>query len=391
MTSPRSDWASLIKFRNVCSRENVPLARMLERCGSPTRALAASPDVWREVCRFAPEPERLGEEADRRAEAAARVLDALGAAVIDVRQAAYPESLRHLPQPPPVLFVRGVHELLEGPAIAIVGARRHSVYGRDAASSFTVGLVRAGYVILSGLARGIDSVAHRTALEVGGHTVAVLGNGLDVSYPPEHRDLIEAIAARGCLVTEFPPGTPPRKYHFPQRNRLIAGLARAVLVVEAAERSGALITAHYALDEGKEVFAVPGPIHNPTSVGPNRLIQDGAGLAISVADILHALRARAGEPLPDALSSGLDVDELTRQLQREPDPGASQLARRLWAALEAGAGDPESLAVQLSVAPGPLASALLELELAGLVRKLPGPRFERIRRCSPSPPRGPEG
>jgi DNA processing protein len=176
----------------------------------------------------------------------------------------YPTALRNLPQPPPTLYVQGRLDLLERPGIAVVGTRRHSTYGRDTTVSLVVGLVRAGYVIVSGLARGIDSIAHRTAIDVGGDTIGVLGTGIDVPYPPEHTDLFTLIAERGCLVSEFPPGTPPRKYHFPQRNRIIAGLARAVLVVEAPEKSGALITAHYALEEGKEVFAVPGPIHNRT-------------------------------------------------------------------------------------------------------------------------------
>jgi DNA processing protein len=176
--------------------------------------------------------------------------------------------------------VQGRLELFERPGIAVVGTRRHTTYGRDATVSIVLGLttygrdatvalvlglVRAGYVILSGLARGIDSIAHRTALDVGGDTVGVLGTGLDVSCPPEHEELAALMAERGCLITEFPLGTPPLKYHFPQRNRLIAGLARAVLVVEAPEKSGALITAHYALDEGKEIFAVPGPIHKESS------------------------------------------------------------------------------------------------------------------------------
>jgi DNA processing protein len=184
--------------------------------------------------------------------------------ILELDGQCYPTALRSVPQPPPSLHVRGRLDLLERPGIAVVGTRAHSTYGRDATVSFVVGLVRAGYTIVSGLARGIDSIAHRTALDVGGDTVAVLGTGLDVPYPPEHSDLFALIAERGCLVSEFPAGTPPRKYHFPQRNRIIAGLARGVLVVEAPEKSGALITANFALDEGKEVFAVPGPIHNPT-------------------------------------------------------------------------------------------------------------------------------
>ncbi len=176
----------------------------------------------------------------------------------------YPAALRNLLQPPPVLYARGRIDLLEGPGIAVVGTRAHSTYGRDATVSLVVGLIRAGYTIISGLARGIDGIAHQTALDVGGDTIGVLGTGVDVPYPPEHRELFHIIAERGCLVSEFPPGTTPRRWHFPQRNRIITGLTRSVLVVEAPERSGALITAHYALEEGKEVFAVPGPIHNRT-------------------------------------------------------------------------------------------------------------------------------
>lgn len=295
---------------------------------------------------------------------------------LELGQLGYPDALHALLQPPAVLHVRGRLELLTHPGIAVVGTRAYSTYGRDATVSIVVGLVRAGYVIVSGLARGIDGIAHRTALDVGGDTVAVLGTGIDVPYPPEHRELFQAIAERGCLVSEFPPGTPPRKWHFPQRNRIIAGLSRGVLVVEAPERSGALITAHYALDEGKEVFAVPGPIHNPTSQGPNRLIQDGAALVTSAADILRVLESRTGEPLPDPLVAGVEALELE---EAHPQPAASELAHRIWTALESGAMDLETLATDLGAEAAALSVALLELELSGLVEKHPGPRYSRIR------------
>jgi DNA processing protein len=297
---------------------------------------------------------------------------------LEIDDPGFPAALRGLPQPPPLLYVRGRAELLHRPGIAVIGTRAHSVYGRDATVSFVVGLVRAGYVIVSGLARGIDGIAHTTALEIGGDTIGVLGTGIDVPYPPEHEELFRAMAERGCLVSEFPPGTPPLKYHFPQRNRIIAGLARAVLVVEAPEKSGAMITAEYALDEGKEVFAVPGPIHNPTSRGTNRLIQEGAALVTSAADILRILESRTGEPLPEPLAAGLDVERLEDRLELEPDPSASELAQRLWVALAEGTHSPDALAEALGSPPAALASALLELELAGLVRRLPGPVYSRV-------------
>jgi DNA processing protein len=295
---------------------------------------------------------------------------------LELDQPDYPDALRSLPQPPPVLHVRGRLELLRGPGIAVVGTRAYSIYGRDATVSIVVGLVRAGYVIVSGLARGIDGIAHRTALDVGGETVAVLGTGIDVPYPPEHVELFHSIAERGCLVSEFPPGTSPRKWHFPQRNRIIAGLARGVLVIEAPVKSGALITAHYALDEGKEVFAVPGPIHNPTSYGPNRLIQDGAALVTSAADILRVLESRTGEPLPEPVAAGVDALDLE---ETHPQPAASELARRIWTALEPGAMELEVLATDLGAEPAALSVALLELELSGLIEKFPGPRYARVR------------
>lgn len=382
MTTPRDEWASLIKLRRVTSREDVPLADLLLRCGDPESACTAPQATWREVCGFVPDADRLGPEADLSARRRAAELEALGANVVDVRQAAYPESLRRLPQPPLLLFTLGRIELLRRPAIAVVGTRRHSPYGRDSAVSMVVGLVRTGYVIVSGLARGIDSVAHQSALDVGGDTVAVLGNGLDVVYPPEAADLRSAIAAHGCLLSEFPPGTPPLKHHFPQRNRIIAGLSAAVLVIEAAERSGALITADYALEEGKEVLAVPGPIHNPMSRGTNRLIQDGAALVTSAADVLRVLEARGDRPSPspaDPVPAGAEESEPpTRAVYgHSPEPAASGLARRLWAALAEGSRDLESLTAVLGTTPQRLGPALLELELAGLIERQPGPRFGR--------------
>jgi DNA processing protein len=302
---------------------------------------------------------------------------------LEVDQPEYPGALSALPQPPPVLYVRGRLELLHRPGIAVIGTRAHSTYGRDATVAFVVGLARAGYTIISGLARGIDGIAHTTALEIGGDTVGVLGSGLDIPYPPEHEELIRAVADHGCLVSEFSNGTPPRKWHFPQRNRIIAGLSRGVLVVEAPEQSGAMNTAQHALEEGKEVFAVPGPIHNPTSQGTNRLIKEGAALVTCAADILRILGSRTGEPLPEPLAAGLDIDDLETRLAREPDAGASELAQRVWSALDDAVRGVDDLTDELGAAPEALSAALLELELAGLVERRPGPRYARVLQARP--------
>lgn len=353
------------------------LDRILRRCGSPEAALLADSRVWEEECECVPEPGRLGAAARAAAEAAARRLEELGGCVLDIRAPGYPASLLNLPQPPPVLFALGCLESLSRPGIAVVGTRAASAYGCDAATSLTLGLVRAGYTIISGLARGIDSVAHRTALDLDGDSVAVLGTGLDVPYPPENRRLVEDLAARGCVITEFPPGSPPRKYHFPQRNRIIAGLARAVLVVEAGGKSGALITAEYALEGGKEVFAVPGPIHSEGSEGTHRLIRDGAALATCAADVLETLQARTGEPLPPLLCDRFESRD--RVAGGRPAANASRLARSIWSELDKGSADPESLAAAVGCEASDLYSALLELELSGLIEKTPGPRYRRIR------------
>lgn len=302
---------------------------------------------------------------------------------LEIDRPDYPGALSALPQPPPVLYVRGHLELLHRPGIAVIGTRAHSTYGRDATVAFVVGLARAGYTIISGLARGIDGIAHSTALEIGGDTIGVLGTGIDVPYPPEHEQLIRAVAEHGCLISEFPNGTPPRKWHFPQRNRIIAGLSRGVLVVEAPEHSGAMNTAQHALEEGKEVFAVPGPIHNPTSQGTNRLIKEGAALVTCAADILRILESRTGEPLPEPLAAGLDIDDLETRLAREPDAGASELARRVWNALDDAVRGVDDLTDELGAAPEALSAALLELELAGLIERRPGPRYARVLQTRP--------
>ncbi len=250
----------------------------------------------------------------------ARVVE-LGVTVLTWDSPAYPDLLRAVPNPPPVLYVRG--ELLpqDNWALGVVGTRRASVYGREATRSLVGGLAASGVTIVSGLAYGIDTYAHQTALDAGGRTIAVLGNGVDIIYPAQNRKLADRIVEHGALVSEYPLGTQPESRNFPPRNRIISGLSLGVLVVEGAADSGAMITADFAAEQGREVFAVPGNILNRASEGPNRLIQQGAKLVIRIGDILEELnltmaaeQSEAREVIPDN-----DIEAvLLKHLSAEP-------------------------------------------------------------------------
>ncbi len=203
----------------------------------------------------------------------------------------YPESLKHIQNPPKKLFVRGEILPEDKTAIAIVGARKHTSYGKQVAYDFAYTLAKSGVTIVSGLALGIDSEAHKGALDAGGRTLAVLGSGIDDNsiYPYSHKSLAERIIKNGALISEYEPGTPGLKHHFPERNRIVAGLSVGILIVEAQKRSGSLITAKLALEQGKDIFAIPGPIFSKMSEGTNKLIQQGAKLAMTPNDILEEL------------------------------------------------------------------------------------------------------
>ncbi len=268
----------------------------------------------------------------------------------------YPDRLRELSDPPLGLFVAG--EVPPGPAAAVVGSRRATAYGLHVAEMLGEALGRAGVCVVSGMARGIDGAAHGGCLAGGGRTVAVWGTGPDRVYPPEHRALAERIRAAGALVTEFLPGTTPRRHHFPQRNRLVAGLAPVTVVVEAGARSGALVTARLALEEGREVFAVPGSILSEQSVGPNTLLRLGARPLLGPSDLLEELGAgpAAEAPAPaDALASALPPGEAL---------AADEIAER------AGMGVDR------------VGVLLVELEVEGSVERLADGRYRRRGRGS---------
>jgi len=309
-------------------------------------------------------------ESGRRAEHLLRESERLGLSVLTPDDAAYPARLRELPDPPPTLWRRGGGECTPA-ALAIVGSRRPSSYGRTMAERFGRELAQAGVTVVSGLARGIDAAAHRAALEIGGRTIAVLGCGLDRVYPPEHRALQEAIGRDGTLLTEFPLGAPPLAHHFPRRNRLISGLALGVVVVEAGERSGSLITARLALEQGREVFAVPGNLGAGGSVGTNRLIKAGAMLVERVDDMLEAVALqldpsflRPPRPSPSVVQT----------------PAAAPLTTEEHALADHVTDEPrhmDELAVRVGRPVQQVAALLVSLEIKGAVRQLPGQFYRR--------------
>lgn len=284
----------------------------------------------------------------------------------------YPAALREVVHAPPLLFVQGDPEWLNLPQLAIVGARNATPQGQENAKAFAGELARRGLVITSGLALGIDGAAHRGALDAGGGTVAVCGTGLDRVYPARHRELAHAIAARGALVSEFPLGVPALAENFPRRNRIISGLSMGVLVVEAARESGSLITARLALEQGREVFAIPGSIHNPMARGCHALIRQGAKLVESVDDVLEELG-----PLLGRRRAALQADAAPVRSEGVHDGVEAQILLALGD--EAVAVDTLAARVQQPIAQ--LQAALTRLELAGEVVAAAGGRYQRLRRA----------
>jgi DNA processing protein len=281
----------------------------------------------------------------------------------------YPELLEQILRPPPVLYVRGDPGLLHMPALAIVGSRNPTQSGARNAFEFARHLGRAGFCIVSGLAEGIDTAAHRGALDAGAATVAFLGHGIDRVYPAANRDLAHEIARRGALVSEFPLGTHPDKSLFPQRNRLISGLSLGTLVVEAARRSGSLITARHAGEQGREVFALPGSIHNPLARGCHQLIRQGAKLVETADDIVVELAPLASHLLQNSLES------TTKEPRTEHDDA---LYRRLRECLSFDPASIDSLAENSGLTIEQVSSMLLILELEGVVESLSGGRYSLL-------------
>ena len=367
--------ARLDALRLIRSRRVGPATfyRLLAEYGSPASALEALPDIAKAagINDYTPCPVGVIQAemaAGRRA----------GAHLLTWLDSAYPEALREVSDAPPLLWVKGRLDVLEAPKIAVIGARNASALGLRMARSLAMGLGQAGLVTVAGLARGIDTVTHESSLGTG--TIAVMAGGIDMIYPPENAKLADQICETGLIMTEQPPGLAPVARHFPMRNRIISGLSQAVVVVEAANRSGSLITARNALDQGREVLAVPGHPMDSRASGCNNLIRDGATLIRSAPDILTALGLSAPQhpvlhastppppqPLPPLPAQNSD-DDTTRQ---------AQIRDMILSRLNLSPTDENALLRDIGLPPSEAAPALLSLELSGDINRMSGGLIQR--------------
>ena len=359
-------WLTLLHAPGIGPRT---CARLLEHFGSPQAVLDAGHGAW-EACGL----KAVTREALARPDAVAierdlHWLQQPGNHLLTLDDPAYPVQLREISDPPPVLFVHGDAALLSDLQLAIVGSRSPTPAGRETATAFARHLAGTGLCITSGLALGIDAAAHQGALDGGGRTLAVMGTGLDRIYPARHRDLAHRIAGTGALVSEFPPGTGPQADHFPRRNRIISGLSLGVLVVEAAQRSGSLISARHAMEQGREVFAIPGSIHNPLARGCHRLIRQGAKLVETADDILEELGPLA---LGQTLGQGVAQEAQGGHSGEAAAPGLDGDYRRLLEVMGDAPVAIDQIVARSGLTAEAVSSMLLLLELQGEIGSMPG-------------------
>ena len=353
-------WAALQLLPRVSA---LALVALLRRFGGPAEVLAATPAM---LAKIVPGnvAAAIADGPDRKAlEQTLAWLREAGHALVAWDDPAYPQALLTIADPPPALFFSGRSELLNRPALAIVGSRNATAQGRETAEAFAKALSAAGLTIVSGLALGIDAAAHRGGLAAAGASVAVVGTGIDRVYPAANRDLAHRLAAEGGVLSEFPLGTPALAANFPRRNRLISGLARGVLVVEATLASGSLITARFAAEQNREVFAIPGSIHSPFSKGSHRLIKDGAKLVESAQDVLEEMAMNASGSAVTSAAARIAADDTAR----------------VRTALGYDPAGIDALALRSGLPADIVSIALVELELAGDVTSLPGGRYQRLR------------
>jgi DNA processing protein len=340
-------------------------AALIERFGSASKVVQAGPEELHQVPHISDKLAHDLHQSLTGADVSAE-LDLIAHHQIQLLRlgaAEYPKTLAQIFDPPHLLYVKGTLTPLDEKAVAIVGSRQCTSYGRRMAERLATGLAHRGYTIISGLARGIDAAAHRAALQARGRTLAVLAGGLSKVYPPEHAELATEIEAAGALVSEAPMGMEPLAHLFPPRNRLISGLSQGVVIVEAAERSGALITARQAVEQGRAVLAVPGPVDSPASGGTHLLIRQGAILVRGVEDILEELE-------------GVSAD--AKQIPPSAPPGLDDSQRTLWELLKQQPQHVDDLARQANRPIHEVTGALMMLEMKKAVRRLPGNLYERV-------------
>jgi DNA processing protein len=381
MSEPPADLRELLALHLTPGLGPHRIAALLGRFGSAAGVLRAGAEELRQV-------PGIG------AQLAGQIREALGGAGVEAELAraaragvrlvalggpGYPAPVAAIPGAPHLLYVRGTLTAGDERAVALVGSRRCSEYGRRVTARLAAGLARAGVTVVSGLARGIDGVAHRAALQAGGRTLAVLAGGLSRIYPPEHAGLAGEVAQAGALLTESAMGQEPLAGLFPARNRIISGLCRAVVIVEAAEKSGALITAGHAAEQGRAVLAVPGPVDAENSGGCHALIRQGAALCRGPDDILEevdGVSARAAQEKAERVEARA-APAAAPPAPAAPPPGLDETQRRLWDLLGGGPRSIDELAQRLGLAVPALSGVLMMLEMKKVVRRLPGSRYER--------------
>ena len=349
-------------------------AALLERFGTAAAVLRAAEAQLRDVPNVGPKIAQavLGAAANPEVNAELERVAKAQVRLLVKATPDYPASIASIPDPPLLLYMRGALTSADAGAVALVGSRHCTDHGRRTAAKLAAGLVRAGVTVISGLARGIDGIAHRAALEAGGRTVAVLAGGLSRIYPPEHRGLADQVAASGALLTESSMMQEPLAGLFPGRNRLISGLSRVIVIVEAGEGSGALHTAHHAAEQGRTVMAVPGPADAEASAGCHALIRDGAVLCRGPDDVLEELHGVSAVSQA-AKAAGAP----SASAEKTPPPGLTDEQRRVWDFLAGGVRTVDELAQHLGLTAPQLAGALMTMEMKRAIRRLPGNRYER--------------
>lgn len=355
-------------YLNKCNIGGIKLNKLLEFFGQPEKILEASAEklmavagigegIAKEICSF------KKEDLDRELKEAKR----LGLNILTFEDEDYPQNLKYIPDPPIVLYVKGELKREDNLAIGIVGSRRASFYGLANAEKFASELADKGYTIVSGMARGVDTYAHRGALKRGGRTIAVIGSGFNQLYPPENNELAEEIARSGAVISEFPVDEPPKKENFPRRNRVISGLSLGVLVAEAARNSGALITADFALEQCREVFALPGKVDSQTSFGTNELIKQGAKLVSCVDDILEEFDL----PMNKVPKVKTEISVLAKPALHSAEES------RVYDLISLRALGLDEIVEKTNLDIPSISDILLKLQMKRLIKQLPGKQFIR--------------